>query len=309
MSTHEPEDADGDWVKRYREASDTDAATPSSATREAILAEGRRVAAARAANATTHQFDTKQPAANQPRWRLAAVGTVGAAVFAAVLMFPHLGSPPSHPSSAKMVPAPAVASTPVNEPVAASAAADALENIVVTGARRTPPPPSDRLARKARPAPTREAAALDRNAESAHPKSQDATDAALGGAQAARMAPAAPAAPSASAASAASAFLESHVVGGAVRPQSALSSSVVSGDVARAGALLDDGANPEQMDSMGRTPLMLAVIAHRDDMVGLLLAHHANPNAADNSGQTPLQRARLDQQTNIVRLLERVGAH
>jgi uncharacterized protein len=118
------------------------------------------------------------------------------------------------------------------------------------------------------------------------------------------MAPAAPAAP----ASAASAFLESHVVGSAVLPQSALSSSVVSGDVARAGALLDDGANPEQMDAMGRTPLMLAVIAHRDDMVGLLLAHHANPNAADNSGQTPLQRARLDQQSNIVRLLERAGA-
>jgi hypothetical protein len=304
MSTHEPDDLDGDWVKRYRQASDTDAAMPSAATREAILAEGRRVAAARVANPTTHQFDTKQPAANQPRWRLAAVGTVGATLFAAVLMFPHLGTPPS-PSTAEIASTPTVPSPLSTPPAPAESASDALENVEVTGARRAPPPPSRMLARKAQPAPSREAAELDRNADSTLHQSQDAATGALAGAQTARPSPAAPAAPSSSAASA---LLESHAVGGAAPAQSALTSSVVSGDVARVGALLDDGANPEQMDALGRTPLLLAVIAHRDDMVGLLLAHHADPNAPDHSGQTPLQRARLDGQLNIVSLLERAGA-
>jgi ankyrin repeat protein len=152
-------------------------------------------------------------------------------------------------------------------------------------------------------------------AESTLQSSQDANRDALAEVHTDRMAPAAPAARSASAASATSAasaaspFLESHAVMGAVMPQSALSSSVVSGNASRVRVLLDEGANPEQSDSLGRTPLLLAVIAHRADLVELLLAHHANPNVSDSSGQTPLQRARLDAQLNIVQLLERAGAH
>ena len=304
MSTHGPDESDGDWVKRYRQASDTDAAMPSAAAREAILAEGRRVAASRAANPTTHRFDTKQPAANQSRWKLAAVGTVGVVLFAAVLMFPHLASPPS-PSTAKIVSAPAVTAPPSTPPASTESASDALENVVVTGARRASPPPSRMLARKAQSAPSREAAELDRNADSALHESQDATHGALTGAQTARMAPAAPAA--ASAAAAARGVMTGPAVRGNLTNDNLLA-GVASGDLSRVSALLDQGANPELADSMGRTPLLCAVIAQRDDMVELLLAHHADPNAPDHSGQTPLQRARLDGQLNIINLLQRAGA-
>jgi ankyrin repeat protein len=304
MSTHEPEDSDGDWVKRYRQASDTDAAMPSAATREAILAEGRRVAASRAANPTMHRFDPKQPAANQSRWKLAAAGTVGAALFAAVLMFPHLGSPPS-PSTAKIVSTPAVSAPPSTPPASTESASDALENVVVTGARRASPPPSRMLARKAQPTPAPEAAELDRNANSTLHEAQDATSDTLAGAQIARLAPAAPAA--ASSAPAAPGAMTSAAVRGNLMSDNLLT-GVASGDLARVSALLDAGANPELADSMGRTPLLRAVIAQREDMVQLLLAHHADPNAPDHSGQTPLQRARLDGQLNMVSLLKRAGA-
>ena len=306
MSTHEPEDSDGDWVKRYRQASDADAAMPSAATREAILAEGRRVAASRAANPTTHRFDTKQPAANQSRWKLAAGGTVGAALFAAVLMFPHLGSPPS-PSTAKTASTPAVTAPPSAPAASTESASDALEDVVVTGARRASPPPSRMLARKAQPAPAREAAQLDRNADSTLHEAQDATSDALAGAQTARMAPAASAPAAASSALAARGAMTSAAVHGNLTNDSLLT-GVASGDLSRVSALLDEGANPELADSMGRTPLLRAVIAQREDMVQLLLAHHADPNAPDHSGQTPLQRARLDGQLNIVSLLKRAGA-
>ncbi len=312
MSTHGPEDSDGDWVKRYRQASDTDAAMPSAAAREAILAEGRRVAASRAANPTTHRFDTKQPAANQPRWKLAAVGAVGVALFAAVLMFPRVGSPPS-PSTAKIFSTPTVAAPPSTPPASTESASDALENVVVTGARRVSPPPSRMLARKAQSAPSREAAELDRNADSTLHESQDATSGALTGAQTARMAPAAPAPAPAPAPAAASSTPAARgaMMGAAVHgnlTNDSLLTGVATGDLSRVSALLDQGANPELADSMGRTPLLRAVIARREDMVELLLAHHADPNAPDHSGQTPLQRARLDGQLNIVNLLQRAGA-
>jgi hypothetical protein len=303
MSTHGPEDSDGDWVKRYRQASDTENAVPSPATREAILAEGRRVAAQRAANPATHRFDPKQPAANQARWKLAAVGTIGAALFAAVLMFPHIGAPPNPPST-EMASAPTVSAPPSAQSAPRVPTTDALEEVVVTGARREAPPAPRTLARKTQAAPSKDAAELDRSADSMARDSLRATSNSLGSAPSARM--------EARAVSSAAAAAPSAMAGQAVRSRltsDSLLSNVASGDLARVGASLNEGANPEQRDGLGRTPLMLAVIAHRDDMVELLLAHHANPNAADHAGETPLQRARLDDQASIVRLLQRAGAH
>jgi ankyrin repeat protein len=301
MSTHEPDDSDGDWVKRYRQASDTEAAVPSPATREAILAEGRRVAAERAANPTTHRFDPKQPAANQSRWKLAAAGTIGAALFAAVLMFPHIGAPPNPPST-EMASAPAVSATPSAQSTPAPApATDALEEVAVTGARREAPSPRT-LARKTQAGPSRDAAQLDRSADAKVRKSPPAAGNLTLGAQAEHMA-----APAASSAPAAPSALTSQAMRTRLASDSLLS-SVQSGDLARVSALLNEGANPEQMDSRGQTPLMLAVIAHRDDLVELLLAHHANPNAADRAGLTPLQRARMEDQRTIIHRLERAGA-
>ena len=306
MSTHGPDDSDGDWVKRYRQASDFDAAMPSAAAREAILAEGRRVAASRAADPTTHRFDTKQPAANQSRWKLAAVGTVGAALFAAVLMYPHLGAPPSPPvAEIASTTAPATAAAPAlkKQAEARDSSLDApVEEIVVTGARQIRMP--DRLAaRKLQSAPAAAAGRIDTSADAAPRESQEASNHPQAGAQVEHMAtPAAAPPPALSTAKTAQATR-------ANLTSDSLLSSVVSGDLARVSALLNEGANPEQVDSLGRTPLLLAVIAQREDMVELLLSHHADPNVSDHSGQTPLQRARLDAQLNIVHLLERAGAH
>lgn len=303
MSSHDPDESNGDWVKRYREANEAEAAMPSPATREAILAEGRRVAAARAANPTSHQFDTTQPAANQSRWKLAAVGTGCAALLAVVLMFPHL-SPPSAPSVAHVASVPESAAAPAPTFTREAPESDALKNGAVTGARRAPAARSETLARKAQ-APA--APQVDRLAKSTSPESQDAASGATLDAQSARTT--SPSlAPPAMAAGANTQSLASPFVAG-VPPQAALVTGVLAGDTERVTALLGEGMNPDQVDPQGRTALLLAVIEHRDDLVALLLAHHANPNASDAHGQTPLQRARLEQQLNIVHRLEDAGAH
>jgi hypothetical protein len=82
------EPADLELLDRYRRASDAAPSQPSDVVREAILAEGRR-AAARNTAPSAHQFDTKVPAANRPRWRYAAIGTACAAALAAFLVVPR----------------------------------------------------------------------------------------------------------------------------------------------------------------------------------------------------------------------------
>ena len=60
----------------------------------------------------------------------------------------------------------------------------------------------------------------------------------------------------------------------------------------KAFALLDNGANPNQQDIIGNTPLHLAVCSSKLDIVILLLKNGANCNASDNTGRTPLQLAK-----------------
>lgn len=57
-------------------------------------------------------------------------------------------------------------------------------------------------------------------------------------------------------------------------------------------ALLDHGANPNQQDIIGNTPLHLAVCSSKLDIVILLLKNGANCNASDNTGRTPLGLAK-----------------
>ena len=88
--------------------------------------------------------------------------------------------------------------------------------------------------------------------------------------------------------------------------------------------LLKKGANPNQQDSRGWTPLLLAVDAEGDsgtqewvksgtspypaDMTELLLEHGANPNVKDNSGKTPLRLAKQYRHVLAVDLLTQYGA-
>jgi ankyrin repeat protein len=86
-------------------------------------------------------------------------------------------------------------------------------------------------------------------------------------------------------------------------------SAIAAGDSRRTELLLDQGADTRGLDPLGRTPLSLAVIRQRADLVRLLLAHGADPNARDQSGDTPLERARQEGRADILAMLQAAGAH
>jgi ankyrin repeat protein len=75
-------------------------------------------------------------------------------------------------------------------------------------------------------------------------------------------------------------------------------------------ALLDHGADPNEVSSSGATPLMLAVQRNDSASAAILLKHKADPNTPDRQGQTPLALAlaRRAQMREMVSLLEWAGA-
>jgi ankyrin repeat protein len=75
-------------------------------------------------------------------------------------------------------------------------------------------------------------------------------------------------------------------------------------------ALLRHGADANATDSVGITPLLMAVGAMEPDtaLVQLLLNARADPNIPDHTGATPLIRATINKQIPVVRLLLRKGA-
>ncbi|MBR1486337.1 MAG: ankyrin repeat domain-containing protein [Synergistaceae bacterium] len=74
--------------------------------------------------------------------------------------------------------------------------------------------------------------------------------------------------------------------------------------------LLKNGANPNFLDSKGRTPLMYAVLTSLK-MVDMLLTHKADPNLGDLEGRTPLTLAIVDSEVdeNIIKTLLEHGAN
>jgi ankyrin repeat protein/beta-lactamase regulating signal transducer with metallopeptidase domain len=66
-----------------------------------------------------------------------------------------------------------------------------------------------------------------------------------------------------------------------------LSSAAALGDVARVDALLQHGANVDETDRAGNTPLFFAVRRAQVEAARLLLAHGANINLFDSEGLTP----------------------
>ncbi|MBI0475842.1 ankyrin repeat domain-containing protein [Sphingomonas sp. MA1305] len=72
--------------------------------------------------------------------------------------------------------------------------------------------------------------------------------------------------------------------------------------------LLQHKADPNIRDSRGNTPLILAAMAQREDLVTLLLTYKANINLANAQGQTPLILAVNNRDLSMARLLIAKGA-
>ncbi|XP_043779832.1 ankyrin repeat domain-containing protein 65 isoform X3 [Cervus elaphus] len=72
--------------------------------------------------------------------------------------------------------------------------------------------------------------------------------------------------------------------------------------------LLRQGANVEERDRAGRTPLHLAVLRGHVSLVRLLLQRGAQVGAADRAGRTPLHEAAWHAPSRVAELLLRRGA-
>jgi hypothetical protein len=319
---------DKELLERYRRASDTEAAAPSEAVRAAILAEGRRVAELRAKEVRGQPFDASRPAANDSRWKMTAFGTAGAALVAALLFAPRLWEsappPPSVSNTARSSKLESLqvapnASEPLQEIVVTQATRERSKSAGAVSAKSSAPaaqaPSADEIARpkltevKPRtdlPAPPERQDTLTQSAaqaEKIYPQNYvPAAPPALPTSpdpQISRLAPSPNAARIASSRSAPQpAALQS----------AALQSAAASGDAAQTTVLLNQGAALDARDDHGRTPLMLAVMQGRLDVVRLLLNRGADPTIADSAGLTPLQQAKHQNLREIAALLERAGA-
>jgi len=315
-------DQDKELLERYRRASDTDTAAPSEAVRAAILAEGRRAAEQRATEVRGQPFAASRSAANDSRWKITAFGTAGAALVAALLFAPRLweSAPPAPPASSA-APVSPHSSEPLQEvviappaPESSNAAGGASPKLSAPAAQARPMDLSSPLERRRAAAAQSVAPAEKTNPQNYAPPvpqaaPQLAPQAAPPAAPAAPpIAPASSIAPLASSLNAARVARASDARASSTPHPTALQSAAAAGDTAQTTALLDNGAALDARDELGRTPLMLAVMQSRLDVVRLLLGRGADPNIADGAGRTPLQRAKQENLREIAALLERAGA-
>lgn len=85
--------------------------------------------------------------------------------------------------------------------------------------------------------------------------------------------------------------------------------AVETDDTKTMNALLHQGANPNQTDKFGRTPLTLAAAYLNLEEVKDLLDYGANVNMANDAGRTPLFYAAQHGRTNVTKILLEHGAN
>ena len=296
MSDLAPDDLAVD--ERYRRLRAADPSAPSEATRRAILAHARQLAAERSPLAP------RAAPRSATRWRRATLfGTLAAAVVAGLIIVPRYLVPGAS------APPQVVAVTQFDRPAPmAGAPAPAVPPQISTHvsseqgpARKVVPPPAaaggaDLAGKPAPPSIPIEETTVARSALApAQPQSfggigrQDTANAA---AHARSGAPPA--------------------VGDAVPVQAAdagarLRHAAQVGDLAQLEILAREQSDLNARDALGRTALMLATLNGQADAVAALLAYGADPRLADAQGVTPLQAARAAGATAIVATLGRYG--
>lgn len=296
MNTSDPEDAANDGVEAlYRRLAKLDASEPAQATREAILAEARQLAAARAATGSK-----RTPRVSTSHWgRNATLGALAASILGALVIAPRYllpGStervPPTRP-----VPAPG-ANQALQVAPSAGSAADAQ---LAQGESAAPEATAPRIA--PRPSPHVPAPPPALAAKSATPAASGAADAtrieSFSDAQRSMQRQAANAA---SPPAVAGRVAEP----GATRQQQ-LRRAAEAGDVDEIAALASGLRDLNARDAQGRTAVMIATLHGQTAAVTTLLARGADPNVADANGLTPLQAARAAGASDIIATLERYG--
>ncbi|BDI30785.1 hypothetical protein CCAX7_28360 [Capsulimonas corticalis] len=94
-----------------------------------------------------------------------------------------------------------------------------------------------------------------------------------------------------------------------MKRHSELHDALTSGDLEWVTALLHDGADIEEHNSFGWTPLMAASLKGQVDIARLLLDHGAELNATDREGKSAIHYAGMRGGAEAVRLLVRLGAN
>ncbi|XP_038629678.1 fibronectin type 3 and ankyrin repeat domains protein 1 isoform X2 [Scyliorhinus canicula] len=83
--------------------------------------------------------------------------------------------------------------------------------------------------------------------------------------------------------------------------------AALTGNAEVASVLIKAGANVNIQDKMGKTPLMIAVLNHHDNLVHLLLKNGADPSVTNEYGTGILEMAKSFSTENVISLLEEYG--
>lgn len=283
MKRHErPLEPDDPLLQRYHEANALDTARPAPSLRENVLAHARAMAASRQ---TAAVVPATPPAANDRAWRQRAFGTLAVVglIGLLVLQFDR-GSPDEQDTAlgtrlprpeAQVAAPPAPATTRSAEPpVPPAPPAVAPDN------KRTRAATPTRPSAEAVPAPE---APVN---EMAQPPAPAASPAPVVAAPAARL-------PSVARSATPDTLKEQHAAT-AARPMVTtppLFSAIAAQDTATVQHWLSEGADPNQRDGDGRTPLMAAAMRGHADIVRLLLAAGADRHLRDRQGLSAADHA------------------